>query len=109
MTLTKRCRTLTNVDDLLLKTFKTINKSIRLAKNIKKFEIIVVDDGSQDGIENKINVIKSRYRNIVFVQNIFYNSCTSIIRDELNILCIISLFVGIYDRISGISPYLNIY
>ena len=28
-----------------------------------------MDDGSQDGIENKINVLKSRYRNIVFVQN----------------------------------------
>ena len=28
-----------------------------------------MDDGSQDGIKDKINVLKSRYRNIVFVQN----------------------------------------
>jgi glycosyltransferase involved in cell wall biosynthesis len=50
-------------------TLKTINKSIRLARNIKKFEIIVIDDGSNDKIKNKIDHLKLKHRNIVFAQN----------------------------------------
>ena len=50
------------------KTIAPVISSI-LAQSLKPYEIIVIDDGSNDKIKNKIDHLKLKYRNIVFAQN----------------------------------------
>lgn len=56
-----------NEEKIIFKTFQKIIKIIK--KKIKKFEIILIDDFSDDGTINILNKISKRNKNITVIKN----------------------------------------
>ena len=56
-----------NEEKNIFKTFQTINKIIK--KKIKKFEVILIDDFSDDSTINILNKISNQNKNITVIKN----------------------------------------
>ena len=58
-----------NEEKYIKATVDTIYKSVKNVEFIEKFEIIIVNDGSDDLTEKNIQELKSDFKNITYCKN----------------------------------------
>ncbi len=58
-----------NEEKFVKDTIYSINKAMEEVKSIGRFEIVIVNDGSNDLTENKVLELRKEFKNIVYLKN----------------------------------------
>ena len=58
-----------NEEKFIKDTIYSINKAIKEVKSIGRFEMVIVNDGSNDLTENKVLELQKEFKNIVYLKN----------------------------------------
>ena len=61
-----------NEQEFIRATVNTINKSVSRVEFIDKFEIVIVNDGSNDFTEKSVQELQSKFKNITYCKKYKY-------------------------------------